>query len=584
MAGPADLLATSREALGIEGERTVLLASLASNGADAPAVRLFADRAAAVDPSFVVNEANAETVGALCRHLDGMPLAIELAAARVTVMTPSELLAGLHDRFQLLSGGRRRQRHRTLEATLDWSYDLLGADEQRALRALGVFMDGFDLDAVAAVAGIGRPAAMNAVEALVAKSLVLRVEGGHRARFGLLETVKAYAEDRLLDAGEAADARSRHLSHFHALATVHGRTGFSELRLGVRLRPDRSNLAAAFEWAASSAQWVLAGELMAGSFAAYLFDGAALEARAAIERAIPPCEIEDNELADHLRVALLLTLVWLNDWLTIEQIGAALTTSPIPPLRVVGFTVLALVTSFTEHETGREQLTHAQSELDAALVTSPGLNTDMAAGLLVWIRARLAAATGDYETALRNTQAWLTQQMSADYFTTGATRGVKHAAVCQLLLGEPAAALETVAWLEQFGVPSSNSDEIRALANLALDNAAQAEHHIRVHAARAISGRLTGEACDSALLLAALAHAEEHDDIARGLLLHMGMGLEPATVVYSTHLAIQLGVTSEHAERQQLTLGYSSTSEQGLSGSRMAMAAVRNEFARRGWD
>ena len=196
--GPAVVLATSREALAIDGEQTVVLGSLRSDGADAPAVRLFADRAAAVDLGFAVDEANADVVATLCTHLDGMPLAIELAAARVTVMTPSELLEGLSDRFALLSGGRRRQRRRTLEATLDWSYDLLDADEQRVMRALGVFVDGFDIDAVSAVAGLSRQAAMIAVEALVTKSLVVRVPGGDRARFSLLETVKAYAEDRLV--------------------------------------------------------------------------------------------------------------------------------------------------------------------------------------------------------------------------------------------------------------------------------------------------------------------------------------------------------------------------------------------------
>ena len=136
VAGAAVVLATSREALAIDGEQTVVLRSLPSDAGDAPAVRLFAERAAAVDPAFVVDQTNAEIVATLCRHLDGMPLAIELAAARVTVMTPSELLDGLSDRFALLSGGRHRQRRRTLEATLDWSYDLLTAEEQQVFRAL----------------------------------------------------------------------------------------------------------------------------------------------------------------------------------------------------------------------------------------------------------------------------------------------------------------------------------------------------------------------------------------------------------------------------------------------------------------
>ena len=152
---PTRILATSREAFDLDGERTVVLASLPTDTADSPGVRLFVDRATAVDPSFTLTDANTSTVSAICGRLDGMPLAIELAAARVTVMSPAELLAGLDDRFQLLSGGRRRSRQRTLEATLDWSYDLLDPDEQRVLRSLGVFVDGFDLDAPGHIVGAG---------------------------------------------------------------------------------------------------------------------------------------------------------------------------------------------------------------------------------------------------------------------------------------------------------------------------------------------------------------------------------------------------------------------------------------------
>ena len=112
-------------------------------------MRLFVDRATAVDPEFTLTHTNAATLSAICGRLDGMPLAIEFAAARVMVMNPDELLAGLDDRFQLLSGGRRRSRQRTLESTLDWSYDLLDPAEQQVFRALGVFVDGFDLDVAA---------------------------------------------------------------------------------------------------------------------------------------------------------------------------------------------------------------------------------------------------------------------------------------------------------------------------------------------------------------------------------------------------------------------------------------------------
>ena len=151
-----------------------------TDGALSPAVQLFIERARSIEPAFTANAEVEATIAELCERLDGMPLAIELAAARVTVMSPAELIVGLDDRFQLLSGGRRRQRQRTLEATSDWSYQLLDAEQQRVFRALGVFVGGFDLAAVGAVTELGRPAVLDTVEALVAKSLVVRADRGHR--------------------------------------------------------------------------------------------------------------------------------------------------------------------------------------------------------------------------------------------------------------------------------------------------------------------------------------------------------------------------------------------------------------------
>jgi hypothetical protein len=162
-------------------------------------------------------------------------------------------------------------------------------------------------------------------------------------------------------------------------------------------------------------------------------------------------------------------------------------------------------------------------------------------------------------------------------------RATKHAAVCQILTGRPTESLHTIEWVEQFDFVGSNTDDVRALSHIALGDLPRAEHHVRVHAARALTGRLIGEACDSALLLAALAHADGDDDVARHLLLHMGMGQEPATIVYSAHLAAQLDVSDQHSERQQLAIGYHMTSPEGPSGSRVAVTALRQELHRRGW-
>jgi predicted ATPase/class 3 adenylate cyclase len=188
--GSTGILATSREWLDVDGERVYRVRPLDGVDADSPAVRLFADRAVAIAPDFVLDADNLPHVAELCRRLDGLPLAIELAASRVAVMSPETLAAGLDDRFALLSEGRRRRRGRTLEATIDWSYDLLDNEEQEVFRGLGVFSGSFDLPAVAAVCEVPEPEAANIVESLLGRSLVSTSDDGP-GRFRLLETIKA---------------------------------------------------------------------------------------------------------------------------------------------------------------------------------------------------------------------------------------------------------------------------------------------------------------------------------------------------------------------------------------------------------
>ena len=145
------LLATTRQRLGVDGEVVIAVPSLDYSDPNSPAVELFVERAKVADPSFDMSDQDRFTVGEICGRLDGMPLAIELAAARIAVLSPAEILDRMADRFRLLSGGIGRHRRRTLQATLDWSYDLLDDEEQRFFRRLGLFVGSFDLAAAAAV-------------------------------------------------------------------------------------------------------------------------------------------------------------------------------------------------------------------------------------------------------------------------------------------------------------------------------------------------------------------------------------------------------------------------------------------------
>ena len=209
------IVTTSREALGVPGEVQLPVPPLG----DSEAVALFADRAASVDPAFEVGPDDDEVVRGICRRLDGMPLAIELAAARVNVLPVSEIAKRLDDRFRLLTGGARTAaaRHRTLRATIDWSHDLLAEPQRVLLRRLSVFRGGWTLEAAEAVCAGGPVATddvLDLVTGLVGQSLVV-ASGG---RFRLLETIRQYASDRLVEAGEAEALRERHARYFLALA------------------------------------------------------------------------------------------------------------------------------------------------------------------------------------------------------------------------------------------------------------------------------------------------------------------------------------------------------------------------------
>ena len=216
------LLATSREPASVPGEVTFLVPSLSL--AD-EALELFADRARRVRPDFTVTEDNAATVTEICRRLDGMPLAIELAAARVRALSLDEIVGSLHDRFRLLTGGARTavRRQQTLRASVDWSHALLTEPERILFRRLAVFLGGFDLDAAQAVAGDGeveRYQILDQLALLVDKSLVVAENTSGRTRYRLLETVRQYAQEKLGESGEAEAVRSRHRDHYTSMAAL----------------------------------------------------------------------------------------------------------------------------------------------------------------------------------------------------------------------------------------------------------------------------------------------------------------------------------------------------------------------------
>jgi predicted ATPase len=233
------VIATSREALGVAGEVAWRVPSLATPTdvnasldvlSDNAAVQLFVERAQSAQPSFMLDKDNAAAVAHICERLDGIPLAIELAAARVTSLSVAQIQSRLDDRFRLLTGGSRTAlpRQQTLRALVDWSYSLLNDAERALLLRLSVFAGGCSLESAEAVCGDvvdGKPTAtvagndiLDLLASLVNKSVLLSSERGGEIRYRFLETIRDYARNKLLESDEGARTRDRHLTHFIALA------------------------------------------------------------------------------------------------------------------------------------------------------------------------------------------------------------------------------------------------------------------------------------------------------------------------------------------------------------------------------
>ena len=260
------VLATSREALGVDGEDTYEVRPFAappSNALEAhaamdnDAVRLFAERGRSAKRGFTISPENAPVVAEICERLDGIPLAIELAAARLKLMSPAEVLARLDERFQLLAGSRRTalERHQTLRGAIDWSYALLEPAEQLVFARLSVFAGGFTLDAAEAVAGdddvVAAADVLGLLASLVAKSMVTTDDADTGTRYRLLDTLREYAAERLAELDDRALACAAHAAHYLAFVETAALEleGANDEQWLVKLMAEEDNLRAALTWA-----------------------------------------------------------------------------------------------------------------------------------------------------------------------------------------------------------------------------------------------------------------------------------------------------------------------------------------------
>ncbi|MDP9386362.1 MAG: tetratricopeptide repeat protein [Actinomycetota bacterium] len=294
------VLATSRESMGVAGETVWRLAELhvAPRGETRPdahaaceAVRLFVDRASTIQPRFSLTPESAPVVAEICRRLDGLPLAIELAAARVEVLSPAEIAQAIDDRFAFLTGGCRSGplRHQTLLGAVDWSYELLSEPERALFRRLSVFAGGFTVESAEPVCGEAEVGEVfDLLVRLVVKSLVVADTSTPQARYRLLDTIRAYGRQRLVEAGEAAELEASHARWCVGLAEqAEGELSGPAQRLWLeRLEAEHDNLRSALGWALDERRSELALRLAGALVLFWRVRGHFSEGRRWLERAM----------------------------------------------------------------------------------------------------------------------------------------------------------------------------------------------------------------------------------------------------------------------------------------------------------
>ncbi len=392
------VLATSREPIGVTGEATWRVPSLAL--ADA-AIELFADRARLAQAGFTIGSDNAATVAEICGRLDGMPLAIELAAARVRALSLAEILEGLHDRFRLLTGGARTavRRQQTLRASVDWSHALLSEQEQVLFRRLAVFLAGFDLDAAQAVAGGGdveRYQVLDQLTLLVDKSLVVAENTSGRTRYRLLETVRQYALEKLAESGEADAVRARHRDHYTAMAALLDAPARTDYERRVeQAEEEMDNLRAAFVWSLESGDVGRSLELATSLQPLWFTRGRIREGLAWFDAALRGGAAPHLDVADAVCAGALADKAVLDAWVTakssMDLAQQALTTARElgdPVLLTRALTACGVVASYYDREV-------AQSYYSEAIGLARAIGDRWRLSQILALQAQGAAIAGD---------------------------------------------------------------------------------------------------------------------------------------------------------------------------------------------
>lgn len=567
--GPATILATSRERLDLDGEGVVAvppLSTAAEDEASSPAVALFIERAIAANPD--VDLGHQQQLTDLVSALDGLPLAIELAAARTVVLSVPELMAGLEDRLALLSP--RRRRSRTMQATIDWSYDLLDDVERRVFRALGLFVGTFDLDAVASIAGLPVGDALDVVEALVLKSMVHRATGRTAtARFQLLDTLKAYARQRLESERELDDGRDRFVDYFSDAVGRHPSFYFYSMNYTAERGDDWPNITAAVEWAAARERWFDAGWLLKAAVALGVTVSTSAELLPAVE-----------ECADHLddgsQLAQEVLHLKTNCYMDAGDYPAAREHSILMAQADDRFTS-NMATVFLGYILLHQEPAEALRLIDDNLAARPDEPLDDFEINATTLRVSALAQLGRLDEC---------EAEIARYIGIEDTNGIRQNSGIVVVVTRG-----VLAWLrndpgeiyrpdliDRYAYPdgsqpvmaSGGADLLRALGAVAT-RADDREQVLADYARVALGGRSLLEFNSVAIVLAALAYQEDHPDRAIELLRSAGVTVPSVARLVANELAARIGIELERPDEVTRT-------------EAPAREAVRAEARRRGWE
>lgn len=533
------LLATSRESLAIPGECVVRIGPLAT-GADGAAVDLFVQRIRDHAPDFEPSVAELGQIAQICEHLDGIPLALELAAARAGVLGLGHLLDGMHDRFRMLSSGGR-DGTRTLREAIDWSFGLLSEQEQAFFVRCGVFGGSFDLRGAAALVPDHDPLDVaDLLHSLSRKSLVF-AEGALGGRFRLLETIRAYAVLQLRESGIEDEIRCHHFEHYCDLMSVDSVGEANDLDRAVRIAPEWSNISAALEWGTENQQWTSAARLAKGCLGLWEDVVPTVEGRRWVTKILEHL-VEDDFDAEVLLLGLASFEAQLDNFEAVHHLLGRLTASRHPEIRAHGHVLIGYVIA----RSTPEQSLHHFAEADA-LIEQHGLDLDTQIAA-AWSRGAHALYGSDLDEAFRCFRDGFDLAREAPQRTAHTLFVGLSLATAQLTLGRPDEALAT---LDSYNWSDSRWDSspiLRSVALIDLDRAGEAADLVVSYAHESLLGRLPRMSNDAMVGFAALALHRNEEDHAWNLMLQAVTPRTPFTIGLVEGLADRIGRGAELRE------------------------------------